>query len=150
MIKDISDLGYHIERIETEIMIKAGEIMKGAANSGVRSLIYHSPVLTGAYVNSHTVGINAPVAGKIDISSFKGKTGMHGAKMAALSKLLKTVNMIDKNTKAVYLNNDIYYAHKVEYGWPKSPPKAVYQKAQQAIARYLVRKQQEFNSMLLG
>ncbi len=152
MIKNISQLPKDIKKLESEIEMEFSQHLKGAARVGVRSLIYHSPVDSGTYVANHQFGINGPAVGIPDMTGYgvSRKSQMHGIKMRELKSLLAKVKLINKETKSIYISNEVPYADKVEWlGWPKTPAKAVYQKARKAMVRYIVRTQTKYNAKVL-
>ena len=83
-----------------------------------------SPVDTGAYVRSHSIGTSTGLGGK---QSSEGKPKDYGtARTDAIDKLLSQIASIPDGATQVFMGNRSPHASAVENGWPKRDGYHVY------------------------
>ncbi|MFT4020072.1 MAG: HK97 gp10 family phage protein [Acinetobacter sp.] len=96
--------------------------IKQMALETVQSLMMGSPVMDGAYRASHVVSINQPDYSTRAGSSKAPKGSIDAKSQAeALEKLV-----LFKLGNTVFIQNNLAYARRLEYGWSGQAPEGVY------------------------
>lgn len=101
-----------------------------------------SPVLSGRYIQSHTIqaDVRSP-GGKFTrgkLRSAPASQNPQAERETALASLLAQAESLSGDTPVVVISNSVPHAYKVEYaGWGSTPPYLVYQTAKSRSSQFL-------------
>lgn len=109
-----------LKKVEDNLVEVRKVFLEKLANEAVVT----SPVDTGAYVRSHSIGTSTGLGGK---QSSHGKPKDNGtARADAIDKLLSQIASIPDGATQVFMGNRSPHASAVENGWPTKDGYHVY------------------------
>ena len=107
------------DKIAAKIKGQMAALLKKTAESCLLNIVNHEPApfLTGSYIASHRVGINAEDTSDT-VFEKEGDMSLEGARTRAIAELSKLENI--KVDDTVYISNSVGYSTKYGYSWARN------------------------------
>jgi hypothetical protein len=117
-----------LQKLEGNLDLLRDEVLRGLADE----IVMRSPVDSGAYVRSHTVGVGRSAAGQFtgNLQSNPTSANPEAERELGRVKMYTEIDSLPKEAVQVSFNNRVPHASKVEYsGWATQEPYMVYKGA---------------------
>jgi len=107
-----------LKKFSKKVEVKTENLVKSTARATYKVITHMAPVKTGSYVKSNRIGIGSIDPQVITIPE-ELALGENEAKSQAYIEQLPKIELFRLENKFISISNNIHYALKVEYGWPK-------------------------------
>ncbi len=109
----MGEFSLSLNNITAKINNSVEDTVKGAVFELTKNIIYKSPVDSGRFRGNWQVSFNNPIDSVLDTLDKSGDE--------TVSKVGSEINT-NKVPMAYWINNNLPYAEKLEYGWSKQAP----------------------------
>lgn len=119
-LQQLKDLGDRLDKVQPVFLEKVATHLTQASPSPAGG---GSPVDTGAYIMSHSIGTSSGLGGR-QSSDRRSKDYSEASRDAAYNKLMTQIAGLPPDATKVYIGNRSPHASLVEYGapgWTKAP-----------------------------
>ena len=133
--RNLQSLLKAIDLVEDDLDLVIKDVLTDIADE----LILRSPVDTGAYMLSHSIGKSSGLGGKLS-SKDRTKTNYSSAAESARSKLYNSIATLPKGETKLFIGNRSPHASAVEDGghnWKNTPPYKVYTETRRNIPQII-------------